>query len=225
MSTRNRRQSGAALAEATAAIPLLLAIIIGGVFMLASTGMVVLYKMKIACAAQAGAQAACNASEWMGAKRTGISPADVQTSVDAAVNTSLKVMGMPQVPAGSTKVSSTKADDSTTVYTVSVNYAANQLPLLAGTFMPAILPIGLSESMSYASGNQVPTGVAWMYLDRQGTKGLSGWPNDVSGLKSGGVLVPTYGDQPYAGGPSGNISYYEMLGIGRQINRGKVPVN
>ncbi len=215
-----RKQAGAALAEGVASLALITSIVIGGVLLIVSSGLMMLYHMKVQSAAQVGANAALSNSEWSGALRSpstttnGPVSAAVKANVMAAVNTALQSMGIAPVVDIPTPTVATPAGTNTHVYTVKVS--CSSLPLISGGILPESL--GVTETATSASSSQSPLSLAWMYFNPP--TGIPGWP--ASGGTAGGVMVPVYmeGAAPGPPLPSGSFPYYTINVAGAVSNAG-----
>lgn len=175
----SRTQNGQMKAAGSAAVWLIpTMVMLVGLLLLAITGLEFLCQMKLQFAAQQGAQAALNGTEWLGAPRTPISgQPTVQEQVNLAVNTCLKQMGMSAMP--NDVPITTQTESGVNVYTVTVSNS--MIPSISGSILAKAFP-QLSGTASATNGNQSPPALGWIYTNASGAPGLA----------AGGICVPAY---------------------------------
>lgn len=171
-----RNSHGITVAELAAMLPVLLILGLGGAALVASLGLFLDYKMKLTYVAQAGARVYMNTVQWAGAKRPGVAAAEVAQD---AVKDCARQMGLGPVTATVSVLPNSLADNVTYVK-VEVKGASPLLPFAKTIGRMA----NVSESITYAYGNQNPIGLS--YVCGGDT------PHNVDLDGPGGVLIPIY---------------------------------
>lgn len=180
---RERGLSGASIAELAVMLPLFFVLGLGGAALVASIGMFMDYKLKLANTAQAGALVYMNTGQWQGAARPGMTASQINTIVQTAVQNCATQKGLGPVTAVISNASASPDADGLSYVTVTVT-AANLSLLPLGSSIPTSLA-GLSDSVTFAFGNQNPIALAYVVGgDTPADPFLSG---------PGGVLMPAYG--------------------------------
>lgn len=192
MKKYGKRRCGSALVETAAGLVILSALIIGGLMLLIDGASMFYVKIKLATAAQTGANFAIDASEWLGAPRPNVTQEAVTADVKSVVGTSLREMGLG--PADEVEVSNF-TDNGKRFCKVTIKSGA--IGLMTNGLLPG--SVNLSETACVAFGNRSPVGVLGLTIGQS--------PNGR------GVIIPIYAatnmpvDAPNTF-PAGRFPYY-----------------